>query len=189
MPSSHTTVAVAYAACRLLTRSNSEGGTIPVTSPPNSAGCATNKYAVGESIVLSTLPGAGQRVKAWSGTTVAPATGSQVNSLVMPDADKSVSVQYEACLLLATSFSGQGQPLLVTPGVSDGCLTGGFAAGQQVVLQAQPAASWVVAGWSGTTDDSSTSATNTLAMPATAASVHVVYAQAQRSLYLPAVRR
>jgi hypothetical protein len=47
----------------------------------------------------------------------------------------------------------------------------------------------VVAGWAGTVNDASTAATNTAVMPASAASVGVVYAPAATRVYLPAVER
>ena len=56
-------------------------------------------------------------------------------------------------------------------------MTGQYVAGEVVQLTAAPASGWHVAGWTGTQNDASQAATNTLTMPAAAHSVSVAYQQ------------
>jgi len=185
MPAADTTVTVTYAPCYALSRTHSGAGGNPTASPAQSLGCAAGRFAQGESIVLTALPNANQRVKAWSGATGTPAVGSQVNSVTMPNADKTVSVAYEACLALALSKSGEGAAPVASPDVSDGCLTGGFAAGEQIMLQANPAPGWRVARWTGTSNNASRNATNTVVMQE-GATVGVIY---ESAVFLPSIGR
>lgn len=176
MPAADTTVSVTYATCRTLTRTHTGNGANPVAIPENSLGCAEGAYASGETIQLTALPNPNQRVKAWSGSTLTPGLAQQANTLIMPNANHAVSVEYETCHTLTLVATGQGDALLYAPAASAGCLASTFAAGEQVTLLANPADGWQVTGWSGTADNDSTAPTNLLTMPAAPALAGVTYA-------------
>jgi hypothetical protein len=187
MPAADSTVTVSYQPCRALTLTKSgAAGAPPLAAPDRSPGCPPGQYGAGERITLTALPAANQRVQAWTGAAGAPATGSQVNALTMPDAARTVNVKYEACFALNLARSGEGAAPVAGPAASDGCLTGGYAAGQSLTLTATPAPGWRVAGWQGTANDASRATTNTLLMPASAAEVRVRYELAH---FLPLVQR
>lgn len=179
MPTADITVTVSYAACNLLTLAHSGSGGDPVAAPANSSGCAPGRFASGERVTLTAVPNANQRVKNWAGTSATPAVGSQVNALTMPASAATVTVAYEACFALATSVTGQGAAIIVSPNVSNGCLTGGFVAGETVALLASPAAGWQVKGWSGTSNDASTSIENSAIMPFGASNIGVIYEESE----------
>lgn len=193
MPAADVTVTVAYAACNVLTLAHSGNGGDPLAAPSGSSGCSVGRFASGERVVLSAVPNAGQRVKSWAGASATPAVGSQVNSLTMPNGAATVTVVFEACFALTTSVAGQGDALLTAPTVSDGCLTGGFAAGQNIALVANPAAGWKVKSWIGTIDDTSTALGNSATMPANAVVVGVIYVKESEEegvrVYLPTIGR
>ncbi|MHB0876475.1 MAG: InlB B-repeat-containing protein [Anaerolineae bacterium] len=79
------------------------------------------------------------------------------------------------CYALTVAHSGEGADPSASPAASDGCSVGRYRAGALVQLTAAPAANWEVAGWSGTEDDASLTATNTLLMPARAHTATVHY--------------
>lgn len=187
MPNADTTATVTYAACRLLTRTHTGNGGNPTPSFNNSGGCAAGRYAVGEVIQLAATPSANQRVQAWSGTAIAPGLGLPINSVVMPDADRTVNVAYEACNTLTIAATGQGDLPGVFPAASAGCPAGTFVAGEAIQFTAAPAQGWRVGGWSGTANDASTAATNTLTMPAESRAVAVTYVLQDVVVRLPIV--
>jgi len=187
MPNADTTATVTYAACRLLTRTHTGNGGNPTPSFNNSAGCAAGRYAPGEVIQMAATPSLNQRVQAWSGTAIAPGLGLPVNSVVMPDADRTVNVVYETCNVLTVSASGEGEVPGVFPAASTGCPAGTFVAGETVQFTAAPAQGWRVRAWSGTANDASTATTNTLSMPAANRTVTVVYEQGEFRALLPLV--
>jgi ELWxxDGT repeat protein len=81
------------------------------------------------------------------------------------------------CYALTLSHTGLGSDPALTPTSSPGCAAGAFFEGETVTLSAMPAPGWVVGGWSGTDDDGSTSATNTLTMPGSPSAAGVHYVQ------------
>ena len=191
MPAADTTVTVTYAPCRALTCAHAGSGGDPIAAPAQSLNCPAATYVAGETIVLIAKPNADQRVKQWSGTDTNPGVGMLVNTLTMPASTCTVEATYEACFLLSAQVTGSGDPLTATPAASTGCAAGRYVAGQSIVLTAAPASGWSVEGWSGTSDDSSTTASNSMVMPGGDHSVGVVYGQGEGtgSLYLPALRR
>lgn len=189
MPAADSTISVAYAACRLLSRTHSGNGGNPTPSFTNSAGCPAGRFAPGEIVQLAATPSLNQRVKGWSGTSIAPGEALPVNSITMPDSDRVVNVEYEACFALSISATGQGELPGVFPAATNGCPAGAFVMGATVQLTASPAAGWNVAGWQGTDADHSTAALNTLTMPAADRTVTVHYEKGASNLYLPLVGR
>ena len=164
--------------CYSLTLTHSGSGNNPVASPSSSSGCANGKYVSGELITLSAMPAAGWRVAGWNSTNNDGST-STTNTVTMPAANRTVSVIYEVipvtCYTLTRNFTGNGSHPVPNPAFSSGCGTGQYTAGQSITLTASPATGWSVAGWSGTNNDSSTSTTNTVIMPAANHAISVTY--------------
>ena len=86
-----------------------------------------------------------------------------------------------ACYTLSLSHTGQGSDPTASPTKSDACASAGqYVAGQGITLSgAVPAANWLISGWTGTSNNSSTSATNTLTMPANNQAASVTYSTAE----------
>ena len=139
MPAADTTVTVTYAPCRTLSLSHSGAGSNPIASPPNSDGCGAGKYAAGESIVFNAVPGRGparQGVERRQRHACRRLAGQQPDHAqrrrqLSAWRTKPVSHSAPASAAAAT-------PSFVAPATSAGCLTGGFAAGQNLTLRRQP---------------------------------------------------
>jgi len=69
------------------------------TVTPSGGSCLANF-----TVVLTAKPDDGYRVKAWSGTSSVPATGSNTNRVLM-DADKTVSVEFEPIVQQTTGVN------------------------------------------------------------------------------------
>src|SRR5581483_11455165 len=190
MPAAARTVSVTYTqtppTCYALTRTHSGQGTDPAATPGNSSGCTTGQYIAGESIQLTASPSSGWSVAGWSGTNNDAST-SATNSVTMPAAARTVSVTYTqippTCYTLTRTHSGQGSDPAATPANSSGCAAGQYIAGESIQLTASPSSGWSVAGWSGTNNDSSTTASNSVTMPAAARTVSVTYTQIPATCY------
>src|SRR5581483_800813 len=190
MPAAARTVSVTYTqippTCYTLTRTHSGQGSDPVATPANSSGCAAGQYIAGESIQLTASPSGGWSVAGWSGTNNDAST-SAANSVTMPAAARTVSVTYTqippTCYTLTRTHSGQGSDPVATPANSSGCAAGQYIAGESIQLTASPSGGWSVAGWSGTNNDASTSAANSVTMPAAARTVSVTYTQIPPTCY------
>ena len=84
--------------------------------------------------------------------------------------------RYQAsCYTLTLTHSGSGSNPTANPLNSTGCAARHYTAGQAITLSASPAAGHHVKNWSGTANDSSTSTTNSLTMPAANHTVSVNY--------------
>jgi hypothetical protein len=82
-----------------------------------------------------------------------------------------------SCYSLTLVHSGSGSDPTASPFQSASCTVGGqYVAGESISLNAGPKDGWTVGGWSGTADDTSTSNTNSLTMPANDHTVTVIYA-------------
>jgi hypothetical protein len=176
--------------CYTLTLHHNGQGALPTADPARSAECPSDgQYAAEEIVTLTAAPAAGWRVAGWSGTDDDNST-DVMNTLTMPAADHDVTVTYEAvCYSLSLTHVGEGGNPSATPPQSSGCAAGHYVAGHTITLTAAPAGGWRVAGWSGTADDGSVAATNTLTMPAADYTVSVRYEKVTFRLYVPVVRR
>ncbi|NTV38219.1 MAG: hypothetical protein HGA82_03455 [Anaerolineales bacterium] len=96
----------------------------PVSSQPFVEIQLYSYLVYGETITLIAKPNPNQRVQAWSGADTLPFTGENVNSLIMPAADRTVNAAYENCFILSGSISGQGEPITAKPAASAGCAGG-----------------------------------------------------------------
>ena len=94
---------------------------------------------------------------------------------------------YTLCFPLTLSHTGQGQALVAAPTESLDCAPGEYKAGEEITLTAAPASGWLIAGWSGTDDDGSHDATNTLSMPGQSHTASVRYDLTGYRLFLPSV--
>lgn len=86
------------------------------------------------------------------------------------------------CHPLTRTHSGQGTDPAASPASSPGCPSGQYNAGAVIALTASPASGWFVTGWSGTANNSSTSTSNSVTMPAAARTVSVQYGTVSQSL-------
>lgn len=163
-----------------------EGGEIAITPSPN---CRDQYYSKDTEVVLTASPNAGFTFVKWS-VNGDDTSGEKVLSLKM-DADKNVTATFEAipptCYILSRTHTGGGGDPKTNPANSVDCPDGQYTAGQSIAVTASPAAGWQVAGWSGTTDDSSTATGNTVAMPASNHAVNVAYEKTQHLIFLPVV--
>jgi V8-like Glu-specific endopeptidase len=103
-------------------------------------------------------------------------SGTPCNNVVVID-NETLAVQGAPCYTLTRAHTGSGADPAASPASSAGCSTGQYKAGQSIQLTASSDSGWSVAGWSGTSNDSSTSTTNSLTMPAAAHTVAVSYAK------------
>jgi len=118
----------------------------------------TGTYADGTTVTLTATPASGYRVASWNGTSDDSSTGT-TNTVVM-DSNKIVTVSFESIPVtqysLTASVSGGNGTVSPTTGTYDD--------GTTVTLTATPASGYRVASWSGTSDDSATTAANTVVM-------------------------
>jgi len=91
--------------------------------------------------------------------------------------------QVITCYPLTLNHTGSGSNPVAVPANSAGCAAGQYLAGEAIALSgAAPDTGWQISGWSGTSSDASTAATNNLTMPASAHAVSVTYTQIEYSL-------
>lgn len=128
-------------------------------------------------------PGSSREISVTVDFGTAP-DGASTNRLIVGsnDADENpypdavhLVIDKEACYLLTRTRTGSGGYPAAAPSSSSGCPAGEFHAGEVIQLTAQPAPGWSLQSWSGTDNDGSTAATNTLTMPAAAHTVSVTY--------------
>jgi hypothetical protein len=169
-------VSVNYAPyCYQLTRTHTGQGADPVATPANSSGCGIGQYSAGQVIKLTANPARGWQIGSWNNTDYGGSGSS--NQVTMPAAARTVRVNYvQACYQLTRMHTGQGADPVASPANASGCSTGQYHAGELVTLTAGAAGGWHVASWDGTNNNSSTSTTNQVSMPAGASTVRVNYA-------------
>jgi hypothetical protein len=193
MPTNDHTVSVSYAAdCYTLTRTVQPSNSGSITpSLLKSASCPANyQYTAGTSVSLQATANSGYQFSSWSG-----ALGGATNpQSVTMDGNKSVTANFivpiENCYQLLVDHTGNGSDPTTSPAQSTGCSAGFYRSGEEIELQADPANGWHVTGWNGTDNDSSTSTSNTVTMPAGQHTVTVMYEQnstATGRAYLPSV--
>jgi hypothetical protein len=116
-------------------------------------------YDVGTIVMLTALPADSWRLKAWAGTDDDAST--DLTNTVTMDADKTVTVEFEETppqyTLTASVVGSHGS---VTPA------GGTYDEGDVVTLTATPDDGYRVKAWTGTDDDTSTEATNTVTLNA-----------------------
>lgn len=189
MPAANHTIIVNYEPipCYRLTRTHQGEGSDPLATPSRSSFCGTGEFVAGELITLQANPANGWSVGGWNGTNNDNSQAT-TNTLTMPSGAHTVSVRYSeaaaVCYQLTLNHSGQGATLAATPPRSEACSASHYVQGEVITLNATPAIGWQINGWSGTADDSSQTATNSLTMPAANHTVVVRYAKAN-AIFMP----
>ena len=180
MPNSaHTAGVTYYQVCYPLTLEKTGEGNVPVATPSNSASCELGEYYYNEPITLSgASPATGWEIDSWTGTdddNLATAT----NTLSMPASPHTAAVNYtQICYALTLSHTGEGTDPIASPNRSDDCSIGYYHYQEAIDLSgADPDTGWGISSWSGTDEDNSTAATNTLSMPASAHEATVNYSR------------
>ena len=92
-----------------------------------------------------------------------------------------LSSEPPVCYALTLSHNGQGADPVASPANSSGCPSGQYVAGASITLIAAPDTGWQVDSWTGTTNNTSTSTTNTVFMPVSAHAASVTYVVAPPS--------
>ncbi|HEV2851267.1 MAG TPA: S8 family serine peptidase [Thermoanaerobaculia bacterium] len=130
------------------------------------------------------VPPGGSRKVAVSVDFGAIPQGPAANRLIVAstDADESpypdavhLFIDKQPCYPLTRTRTGNGGYAELSPTSSPGCPGGQFHAGAAIQLKSLPATGWAVQSWSGTDNDASTAATNTLTMPASPHTVSLTY--------------
>jgi hypothetical protein len=164
--------------CYGLTRSYIGSGSPPGVSLTNSTDCGPNNYVAGEVLTLTAYPAVGWTVSSWSGTNN-DSSKAITNTLTMPASDHNVVVTYVSgsptCYPLSLAHTGSGSDPVAAPANSSGCAAGTYVAGEPISLTATPNVGYKVSGWTGTSNNSSTSNTNSLTMPAASHTASVTY--------------
>jgi hypothetical protein len=93
------------------------------------------------------------------------------------------------CYALSRAYSGSGGFPTASPINSNSCSGGYYVAGEVITLTASPASGWAVGSWSGTSNNSSTSITNSVIMPSSSWTITVNYTLIIYRIYLPLVIR
>ena len=173
--------------CYVLSRGHEGEGGDPTASPTNSSGCPTGQYHAGESIQLTATPATDWIVDSWVGTD--DYGGGKGGHVTMPPSNRTVTVWYiedpSTCyghwLIRRHTATPPGLYLWAgwdpypTPLGSAGCSMDQYNSGEVIQLTAKPNGGWMVGSWSGTSNDSSTSLSNTVTMPASDHTVTVNY--------------
>jgi CSLREA domain-containing protein len=167
--------------CHSLTLDHTGLGTDPVATPANTLGCPAGQYVVGEQVRLSgAVADAGWHIASWTGTDNDASTSAN-NTLTMPASDHTALVNYEEdpppCYVLTLTHTGSGTDPVANPGNSATCPAGSYYPDELIQLTADPDPGWIVSGWSGTDQDTTSSLTNELTMPAGDHTATVHYAQ------------
>jgi hypothetical protein len=86
-----------------------------------------------------------------------------------------VTTTSSICFSLTIMHTGQGSDPQTSPSNSPGCPNAQYVSGESISLSASPDSGWAVEGWSGTSNNGSTSSNNSLTMPAQNHDVGVGY--------------
>ncbi|MEM7129910.1 MAG: hypothetical protein AAF702_26490 [Chloroflexota bacterium] len=190
MPAANHSASVTYSKipipCFALSLEHSGNGLDPTPSPTNSPPCALGQYVAGEAITFTASPSPDWQVSSWRGTSDNSSTSTS-NSLTMPSNNHTVGVTYSEiptpCFTLSLNHNGNGEDPTPLPANSAQCSAGQYVAGEMIDLTASPSTDWEVSGWSGTSNDNSTSVSNSLTMPSNNHAVSVTYTQSPKSCF------
>lgn len=97
------------------------------------------------------------------------------NPTITPTKTTIPTVTKSVCYTLTLSHNGTGSTPTASPQKSTGCDTGMYIAGEKITLAAAPTSGWLVDGWTGTDDDTSTALKNSVTMPAANHMASVTY--------------
>jgi hypothetical protein len=145
----------------------------PAGSGTTSPSEGVHPYLYGTEVNIIPTPEEGFVFISWSGDC----TGSGACNLVM-DGEKTVTATFEeskVCYPLTISSTGEGALPIADPPNSTGCGVGEYEPETVISLTAAPESGWHVDSWYGTDNDSTTSESNVLTMPASIYEVGVNY--------------
>lgn len=156
----------------------------PIEGGATVPGVGVHAYPQGTVVDVTPVPDARYEFDHWSGAC----TGSGVCQVTM-NADRAVTAYFAelplTCFVLTLDHTGQGSDPVADPANSMDCPTGRYVEGETINLSgAVPGPGWRISGWTGTSHDDATTATNWLTMPASDDTASVVY---ELSVYLPIV--
>lgn len=135
-------------------------GTVGRSPQPN---CNGNRYTTGTEVTLTAEPETGFNFVSWSGGI----TGTTNPATVVMNGNRTVTATFEkTCYQLVLTHTGAGADPVASPTSSQGCDPGQYFYETEITLTADPDDGWQVNSWEGTDNDSSTSVTNSLTMPA-----------------------
>ncbi|HYX25938.1 MAG TPA: S8 family serine peptidase, partial [Thermoanaerobaculia bacterium] len=130
------------------------------------------------------IPAGGARQVSVSVDFSAAPDGTTLDRLIVSSSDGSKNpypdavhlvIGKAACYALTRTRTGNGGFPDPTPASSPGCPAGQHYAGKVIQVKATPAIGWALQSWSGTDDDASPAATNTVTMPAAPHTVAATY--------------
>jgi len=171
----------------LLTVTKSGSGSGTVTSNPTGINCGSTcskAFPASPAVVLTAAASGGSTFTSWTGCD---STSGNTCTVAM-SAAKTVNAVFTAavpCYALTLTHTGSGSDPAASPANSTGCAVGYYTAGQAINLSgAVPVSGWTIGGWSGTSNDASTAATNALVMPAAAQTAAVNYTRIPITYYV-----
>jgi uncharacterized repeat protein (TIGR02543 family) len=133
-------------------------------------------YLYGDVVELTATPDTDWFFDHWEGDL----TGTTNPETITLNGDKTVTAVFDQtpvnCYLLTISHSGEGSDPIANPTNSVDCPAGYYIAEEVISLGgAVPATGWHITGWTGTTDDSSTTGSNWVVMPSSDHTASVIY--------------
>jgi hypothetical protein len=161
--------------------------TLTTSVNPSGAGTVSpsgsNDYNPGTVVTLNATAASGFMFANWTGDV---ANASSATTTITMNDDETVIANFtEACYPLTLSHTGSGSNPTASPTSSDGCAAGLYHAGESISLSgAVPDEGYEIGSWSGTNNNSSTTSTNTLTMPAGPRTVSVNYIKSCYALSL-----
>jgi len=154
-------------------------------------------YLYGDVVELTATADPGWTFAGWSGDL----SGTDNPANLVMDGNKTVTATFTAvapvtCYALTLTHTGQGSDPVASPANSEGCAAGQYVAGEAISLSgAVPAGGWQIGGWTGTSNNASTAAANSLTMPAGAHTAGVTYTETTEPteddlfIYVPVILR
>jgi len=165
------TVTGVDAADFLLTPSGISGAAVSLVSGVSGSSVYT--------VTVSTGSGTGTlRLDVTDNDTILDAVGNRLGGLGTVNGNYNGGEIYSVrppCYALSRAYSGSGGVPTASPINSNSCAGGHYVAGEVITLTASPASGWAVGSWSGTSNNSSTSITNSVIMPSGSQTVTANY--------------
>ncbi len=133
-------------------------------------------YLYGDVVELTANPAVGWHFENWTGDM----TGTTNPKSITLNGSKTVTANFvenpPECYSLTRTHTGEGSDPIASPENSEGCPTGSYIEGENLILVgAEPATGWHITGWSGTNNNGSTDTFNFATMPAENHQVGVNY--------------
>lgn len=155
--------------------SPTEGGSVIPTSP-GTCNADGDMYLPGTVVTVAATPNMGWDLAGWTGTDNDAST-ALTNTVTVTDSDRTATANFvsQPCVALTLTHTGDGADPVASPEYSEGCDPGTYLPREVISLTAAPALSWYISSWTGTANDASTQATNTLTMPSSAHTATVNY--------------